>query len=129
MNMRIIVGERLERANRLIHFVANCGLRRFRHAGMVSRFDIKKDTIWWVEGTVGGEKWLGMVTLNLEFSDGPLMLGFVRALNRYIREGDRFRALLGPFPQWRDGGDPWGYGDNMTLIRERAVELGIYDSL
>lgn len=118
---------RVERANTLIMFIANCGLRKFWHAGMVSRFGMVNETLWFYEGRVGGVRKMGTIDLGWAFSDGPILLQFVRNLNRYIREGDKFYSVLGPFPIWKDGGDPWGYGADMALVRERAIELGIYE--
>lgn len=45
----------------------------------------------------------------------------------YVKNGECIPdKLLGPWPDWYSGGDPWGYGsENAETIRKTAVSLGI----
>jgi len=119
--------ERLARANAFIAFIANTGTRKFRHAGVISQFALNSHSVIFIQGDVlSGRRSFAVVHLNMSFRDGPLMLDLVWALYDYIRHGDWLTSFrLGPFPQWRDGGDPWGYGADMPRVRDEAQRLGL----
>ncbi len=119
--------ERIDKANRFIAVVAGCGRRFFHHDGRVSYFKVdNRGRIWFVDKYTpqrqiythyaGRWKW---------FSEGGTLRDLVIHLRDFIRTGEKQRLNLGPWPDWICGGDLWGYGDDMSVVRQSAMDFGI----
>ena len=127
-------------ANKLIETIASRGRRFFDHTvhwgsgkpregGAVSRFTVDASgRVYFVDGYRGARiatlhpnsRWRG-------FSEGGTLRQLVEALSRYVMWGEGPDLRLS-FPSWCCGGDPWGYGDDMEAVRDRARELGLLNS-
>ena len=118
---------RAESANELLMTIADSGRQFFHHGGNVSRFELdNRGRVWFIDGYNGARiythytkgSWRG-------FSEGGTLRGLVVALRDYITQSKQIGQALGPFPGWYCEGDPWGYGSDMELVRNRALSLGI----
>lgn len=61
------------------------------------------------------------------FNHGGTLRNLIIAMREYIC-GDRpsLKGHLGPWPEWVCQGDLWGYGEEMQLVRDAAIALGLY---
>lgn len=117
--------ERAERCNHLLKAIAATGRRFFRveDGAACLRVD-RRGHVYFVEGKTriythyeGGWR---------KFQHGGTLKNLIVAMRQYIC-GDResLGGHLGPWPNWINQGDPWGYGSDMQGIRDRAKELGL----
>ena len=129
---------RLSVANQIIKEIASHG-RRFlsmnsdskapEPSARTSYFEISNGRLWYID------KWRGSrIYVHNEcparrgwgrkFSDGGTLLSLLRNLRDFIVHGDLIKiGHFGPFPDWICGGDPWGYGDDMPLLRAKVEAL------
>lgn len=120
--------ERLQKANLLLQTIATTGRKFFFHRGNISHFMLGSgNKIWFVDGYAGDKiyiygngRWRG-------FSEGGTLRDLVKKLRDYIAHGLTVGYAFGPFPDWYSEGDPWGYGSDMEVVRNKAIELGIVD--
>jgi hypothetical protein len=120
--------ERLRKANEALQIIANHGRRFFRKGEKVSWFELDdRGRIWFVDKYSGKRvythdtngRWMG-------FSEGGTLRALVIALRDYIARGEKLSSChLGPWHGWYSGGDPWGYGDDMVIVRNLVISLGI----
>ena len=62
------------------------------------------------------------------FSEGGTLRQLVERLSEFIMWDRPIPAhILGPWPDWVCGGDPWGYGDDMDAVRAVARALGLVE--
>lgn len=119
--------ERVRRANILISVIATTGRRFFfsRRDNRVAHFEMDdRGRIWFVDahsnkriythGTNG--RWRG-------FGEGGTLRSLVCDLRDYILKKPHRLSLA--YPTWYSDGDPWGYGQDMQKVRDKADELGI----
>jgi hypothetical protein len=120
--------KRLEKANQLIQVISEVGRKFFNHNGRLTRFKLDpRGRVWLLDA--GNERriyahyrygWRG-------FSEGGTLEAMCRQLVKYISKNKLlYHKTFGPFPDWLNDGDPWGYGkEAMEIVRKKAVELGI----
>lgn len=60
------------------------------------------------------------------FSHGGTMRRLVEAFREFVTQGRLLPSLsFGPWPEWYNGGDLWGYGEAIEPVREKAKSLGL----
>jgi len=116
--------------NAIIYEVATTGRRFFSHASNISYLELDaRGRVWFVDSyterriyTHYSQRWRG-------FTNGGTMRALVQTMRDFItgaREGATADAVMGhfgPWPDWYNGGDPWGYGEAMPSLRERVRVL------
>lgn len=123
----ITKAERLQASNRVIEFIATHGRKFFGYSTTISRFELDaRGRIWFVDWYRGDRiythytkgSWHG-------FSEGGTLRALVVWLRDYIQDGNtiNFHVHFGPWPKWLCGGDPWGYGSDMELVREFSKKV------
>lgn len=121
--------ERMKKANELLETIAAHGRKFFDYPKRngVSHFDVDaRGRIWFVDGWAGHRIYLHYKYWGRGFSEGGTLKSLVNALVKFIRDGELVpTSHLGPWPEWYCGGDPWGYGDEMQAVREKAISLGV----
>jgi len=119
--------ERLIAANELLCVIASHGRKFFHHEGRIAYFEVdQRGRVWFTDEYTGkkiyvayGGRWRG-------FSHGGTMRDLVDAMRIFIVRGTKV-GHFGPWPAWYSGGDPWGYGEDFTIVRAAAVRLGLTD--
>jgi hypothetical protein len=132
-------GERLKTVNAIIrvigshgrHFLSENSDRRtlvpdpfFSYFGVDGR-----NELWYVDRytrkpiLVRHRDWPG-------FSDGGTLRSLIQHFAHYIEVGAGIvTGAFGPWPEWRCGGDPWGYGgDGMQKVRAEITALLAFQS-
>jgi hypothetical protein len=122
---------RMGKANELISFISKNGRNFFRSPSKdgadVAHFLLSDNgRVWFLDAytrkkiyTHYNGRWRG-------FSEGGTMRRLVEYMRDFIRTGQPIhQSQLGPWPEWTCGGDLWGYGDDMELVREKAAALGM----
>jgi len=120
--------ERLDAANSIIAEIAGCGRKFFLHSGKVSKLEMdKRGRLWFVDSYEGYRTYLHYSGQWRKFHNGGTLRNLVEYLRDFVLHGNALPArIFGPWPNWRNGGDIWGYGkDNMESIRAKALELGL----
>ncbi len=117
--------KRVDVANQMIRIISEHGRRFFRYGDRVSHFKLSHiGRVWYVDEWKGrhiythrGGRWRG-------FTGGGTLKSLVEALRDYIMgRADLPRNHLGPWREWVCGGDLWGYGADMQLVREQVAAL------
>jgi len=119
---------RLGRANALLIEIASCGRRFFHHKGRVSQLDLdERGRVWLVDKWTGNRIYTHYAYLWRGFSEGGTLRELVCKLRDYIVRGDLLPPLaLGPYhSEMINGGDIWGYGEDMERVRAAARRLGV----
>ena len=131
--------QRLEVANNIIKAIASCG-RRFLSMNSdrtgepdpdarVSRFVFINKRLHYLDKytealifvhyefrTRGG--W------GHQFSDGGTLLCLMQHMRDFIVKGEPINInYFGPWPKWVCGGDLWGYGAAMPLLRAKVEDI------
>lgn len=94
----------------------------------ISRFELVNGRLWYVD------KWReSRIFVNYDpvcrsgwgwkFSDGGTLLSLVRGLRDYIKGDPLDMRHFGPFADWCCGGDPWGYGADMAVLRAKVEAI------
>ena len=118
--------ERLAAANELLSVIASCGRRFFGRGDHVAHLEQDaRGRIWFVDAYMGRRiythyrwEWRG-------FTGGGTLRCLVIHLRDFVRAGKTLSPrTFGPWP----GGDPWGYGDDMDVVRAAARRLGVVDT-
>lgn len=119
--------ERLRVVNELIRTIASCGRHFFEYQGDVAYLELGPRGRVWLHDEFTKKRiythysgyWGG-------FTNGDTMRELIVYLRKYITAGRRPPELLfGPWPDWVCRGDLWGYGEDMQVVRDKALELGI----
>lgn len=124
---------RLQRANALIKTISEHGRRFFRQpmSERVSRFELA-GRLYFVDKVSDRRLPLSHTKSNQwsrYFSEGDTLKALVEALGLYIKTGQQINPHhLGPWPVAVCGGDLWGYGKSMQVIRDYAARLEIIKS-
>jgi hypothetical protein len=126
--------QRVEQANRAIEIIASHGRKFFSmcaegrdfEPNRISRFEIRKGRLWFIDKYT--EKAIYVAYRRgswRRFSDGGTLRSLVENMADWIT-GKRPEFPLnhfGPWPDWYCGGDLWGYGDDMAVVREKVNEV------
>lgn len=119
--------ERARKVTAFLAVVGDCGRHFFRHSDRGARMEVDaRGHVWFVDDysekriyTHYEGRWRG-------FSHGGTLRDLVKALRDHIRTGEPLHpGVLGPWPTWYGGGDPWAYGDAMAQVRQAAVDQGL----
>lgn len=115
--------ERLKTANAFLEIIAAHGRRFFHHEGRVGRLEQdERKRLWFVDQytqkrvytheTTWLSRWPG-------FTGGGTMRQIVEALRDYVMGRAPLPTNhLGPWKEWVNGGDLWGYGaEEMAKVR------------
>lgn len=127
--------ERLEAANQLLQKIASCGRKFFYSSrnARVAKFVISEANgrLYYIDDYNGRELPLSHChskRWQRYFSNGGTLKSLVLALGDYIRTGGTISRSHLFYPDWYSDGDPWGYGDEMQLVRDEALRLGVVDA-
>lgn len=109
-------------ANQLINAIASCGRHFFTHNGFISSLELsEKGRVYFIDYytrkrvyTHKEGDWIG-------FTSGGSLKWLVMCLRDFVTHGhqmdaDYFSVELS---------NPWGYGEDIVLVRKSAVALGI----
>ena len=139
MKLTEVRAQRLTVANEIIEAIASCG-RHFLSmnsdcrgdldpAARVSRFEIVKGRLWYVDKYKESRIFVHYDPRcrsgwGWRFSEGGTLLRLLQDLRDFIVTGDPVNlAFFGTFPHWLCGGDPWGYGADMAVLRNRVEAI------
>ncbi len=127
MNKETNKQDRLQNTNEFIAVIAGCGHKFFNHKRRVGRFEMSTHgRIFFIDDYTekriythdNAGRWRG-------FTHGGTMRGLICGLRDYITKGETLRA--GYFQPIMDNGfeNPWGYGDDILVVKAAAIRLGI----
>lgn len=121
--------QRCAEANEFLQAIADCGRHFFRDTGAghdaYLSLNARRSIVWLHDDytssriNVGREgRWDG-------FSHGGTLKGLLSAIGRYVLTGSKLR--YGYFQPTMDNGvqNPWGYGEDILLVRDAGVRLGL----
>lgn len=118
--------QRVTRANEFLRAISEHGRRFFHDDGRVAHFKLDmRGRVWFIDSYSEARIWTHQEGgWGLHFTGGGTLLDLCKALRDYIM-GKRCLPLnhLGPWRSELCGGDLWGYGDDMQLVRNKCKEL------
>jgi len=119
--------QRLVEVNELLAVIASCGRRFFAHETRVARFELQRGHIVFVDHYTELVIYVEMKHLTWRgFSGGRTLRLLVRQLMVFIQRGAPLpENTFGSWPGWICEEDRWGYGDDMQLVRDAAIRLGL----
>ena len=120
--------DRLNTANQVLQIIGSHGNKLFTHQDRISKLEFDDlGRLWLVDAYSQkriyihyGGKWRG-------FTGGGTLRNLVAALREYVTRG----TLVSPqhFGPWSERvghkGDLWGYGEDMTIVRDKIKALNI----
>lgn len=120
---------RIIAANEFIRVIANCGRQVFRNKGAghdaFLTLNARGNIVWLFDDYTGDRintakdgRWDG-------FSHGGTLKWLVESLREFVLKGSMMR--YGYFQPEMDNGfnNPWGYGDDILIVRDDGVRLGL----
>lgn len=128
--------ERLLVANKAIEIIASHGRKFFslqadkpRAAeNRISKFLFVNGRLWFEDKYTGRRiyvawrrgRWRG-------FSEGGTLRALIESMADWIigKRPEFPLSKLGPFPEWVCGGDLWGYGEDMDIVRQEISRLAV----
>lgn len=129
---KTISQQRLDRiivANEFIRVIANCGRRFFRNTGSghdaYLTLNARRNIVWLFDDYTDARiniaregRWDG-------FSHGGTLKSLVKSIGEFVLSGKTMR--YGYFQPTMDNGfeSPWGYGDDILIVRDEGVRLGL----
>lgn len=122
--------QRTKNANELIGTIASCGRKFFNKRTHVSFFELQEvSRLFYVDGFRGKRVWTHSRQwfYSRNIGEGGTLAAMLRDLQKYIMHGSKLSQNHFYWKPWICNGDLWGYGDDMEIVRKKAVELGIID--
>jgi hypothetical protein len=120
--------QRCRKANDLIRVIGSCGRRFFVHKGRRAGFFLSPvGRVWFRDSYTRKAIFCHTRWLPRGFSNGGTLNALVRAIARWIHRGDQLSPYAFWSPRWACGGDTWGYGPDMEIVRDKALEIGLVD--
>ena len=127
--------ERLSAANEFIKAIASCG-RNFLSENSDSRNKVESPFISFMEVDKNGKVWFTdrytkkRIYTHYKydwknFSEGGTLRNIIECLREFIKRGRTMRKEY--FQPHMGSGfeNPWGYGEDILIVKEAAVRLGI----
>lgn len=120
---------RVTKANKLLLIIASNGRRFFRSGSFVAAFSVdERGRVWFHDDHSRRKLYTHRWPPRRGFCHGGTMASLVRELRDWIMHGKQVRCkTFGPWPDWVCGGDLWGYGDDMDIVRNYARQVGIVE--
>lgn len=117
---------RLNRVNLLIKFISERGKKFFVHNGVVSEFIVKNEALYFYDAYDYCKQLLtraGHDRILWTLADyGVKVETLLNALTQYIKIGKL--CTVKNF-QYLNDTDPWFYGDDMKIVVDKAIVIGI----
>lgn len=118
--------ERLIAANKFIETIASCGRKFFSHEGFTSTMELSKQgRVFFIDHytkkriyTHKHGRWNG-------FTSGGTMKSLIVNLRDFITTGDTLSAAYFQPDMGNGFKNPWGYGEDILIVKQSAIELGI----
>ena len=119
--------ERLASANEFIKVIASCGRKFFEHEGFVSTLELSPTgRVFFVDYYTKKRIYTHRKYCNWDgFTSGGTMKRLIESLRDFITKG---YTLIAKYfePVYPNGAkNSWGYGDDILIVRDAAVRLGI----
>ena len=121
--------DRIIAANEFIRVIANCGRHFFRNRGAghdaYLTLNARRNIVWLFDDYTGARinvvkegRWDG-------FSHGGTLKSLAGSIGAFVLSGKTMR--YGYFQPTMDNGfeNPWGYGDDILIVRDEGVRLGL----
>ena len=121
--------DRIIVANEFIRVIANCGRCFFRNTGAghdaYLTLNARRNIVWLFDDYTGARinvvkegRWEG-------FSHGGTLKSLAGSIGAFVLSGKTMR--YGYFQPTMDNGfgNPWGYGDDILIVRDEGVRLGL----
>ena len=121
--------DRIIATNDFIRVIANCGRRFFRNKGAghdaYLALNGRRKIVWLFDDYTGGR-----INITKEgpwdsFSHGAPLMSLAGSIGAFVLSGKTMR--YGYFQPTMDNGfeNPWGYGDDILIVRDEGVRLGL----
>jgi len=119
--------ERLKSANEFILVIASCGRKLFEHNGIVSTLELSKGgRVYFIDCHTKIRIYTHHRTMTWAgFSGNHTMKHLVDSLRDFIISGVPMKAEYFKLEMDRKLKKPWGYGEDILILHDTAIKLGI----
>ncbi|MDE1464814.1 hypothetical protein [Spartinivicinus poritis] len=127
--------QRLEAVNELIKVIASCGRCFFSENAygfkqvenpFISTMEIdERGKIWFIDSETKERIYTHYQHRWKNFSQGGTLRGLIESFRNYISKGHQLRANYFQPDMGNGFRNPWGYGDDILIVKEAALRLGI----
>lgn len=115
--------QRLQAANEFIRVIASCGREFFKHEQEIARLELSPTSRVFFHDEYSKKR----IYTHLEyrrwegFSHGGTLKRLIIALKNFITKDRKLRAAYFN----NSSANPWGYGEDILIVKESAIKLGI----
>ena len=119
--------DRLKAANEFIQVIASCGRKFFEHKGFISTLELSPTgRVFFIDYYTKKRiythrkycRWDG-------FTSGGTMKMMVESMRDFITKGATMRAEYFQADMGNGFSNPWGYGEDILIVRDAAIRLGL----
>lgn len=119
--------ERLKAANEFIKIISECGRKFFQHQGFVSTLELSKNgRVYFIDYYTKKRIYTHKRGAWNGFTSGGTLKCLIENLRDFICKGDLLMAYYFNYDNPRKTfSNPWGYGEDILIVKEAALKLGI----
>lgn len=119
--------KRIDAVNELIKVIGSHGRKFFNYQGRFAYIEIdSRGKVWWIDEYSQSRIYTHYCGRWRGFNHGGTLKGLVAGFREFVSKGAHVKAEhFGPWPQYLCNGDIWGYGNDMNVIRDAALRLGV----
>lgn len=124
---------RVRVANEVIEVIASHGRKFFSLHGdgyrtdepdRVSRFELRGGRLWFIDKWSQKPVYVAYKGRWRHFSEGGTLQSLIENMGKWIRGMGEFPEwAFGPWKPFVCGGDLWGYGDDMAVVRSKVFAI------
>ena len=125
--METIKEQRLSNANEFISIIASCGRKFFNHEGFVSTLELSNNgRVFFIDYYTKKRIYTHRYYVRWDgFTGGGTMKDLIEALRDHITKGEMMRAEYFQSDMGNGFKNPWGYDEDLGIVKEAAIRLGI----
>jgi len=119
--------DRLKAANDFIKVIAGCGRKFFRHEDFVSTLELSPvGRVFFIDYYTKKRIYTHTYYRHWDgFTSGGTMKTMIEDLRDFITNGEMMRAEYFQPDMGNGFKNPWGYGDDILIVKAAAIKLGI----
>lgn len=118
--------DRLSKANEFIAVIASCGRKFFEHEGFVSTLELSPTgRVFFIDYYTKKRIYTHRTCHWSGFTSGGTMKMIVECLRDFTMKGETMNASYFQPKMGNGFGNPWGYREDILIVRDAAIRLGI----
>lgn len=119
--------ERLKAANEFIRVIATCGRKFFNHDGFIASLELSEHgRVFFIDEYTKKRIYTHRKYRNWRgFTAGGTMKNLIESLRDFIKTGHKLNLRYFNSDMGNGFRNPWGYGEDLSIVKEAADRLGV----